>query len=141
MRAALLWTWYPAEIMDTKELLEQVKEGRISVEEAEGLLRREPFEDMGFAKLDSHRAVRSGFPEVIFCSGKPDPFLKEIYVRMYKENGEVFGTRASQHQYDLVRPLIPSLSYDPVSRILRTASIPVRFLSVRRRASGPCVSR
>ncbi len=105
--------------MDTKELLEQVKEGRISVEEAEGFLRREPFEDMGFAKLDSHRAVRSGFPEVIFCSGKPDPFLKEIYVRMYKENGEVFGTRASQHQYDLVRPLIPSLSYDPVSRILK----------------------
>ena len=55
--------------METRELLEQVKSGKISIEEAESYFKREPFEEMGYAKLDMHREVRSGFPEVIFCSG------------------------------------------------------------------------
>ena len=58
--------------METRELLEQVKSGKISIEEAESYFKREPFEEMGYAKLDMHRQVRSGFPEVIFCSGKAD---------------------------------------------------------------------
>ena len=53
--------------METRELLEQVKSGKISIEEAESYFKREPFEEMGYAKLDMHREVRSGFPEVIFC--------------------------------------------------------------------------
>ena len=65
--------------METREILELVKNGSMSVEEAEGHFRRQPFEDMGFAKLDLHRRMRSGFPEVIFCSGKTDEFLVNIY--------------------------------------------------------------
>ena len=52
--------------MDTREILELVQSGSMSIEEAEGHFRRQPFEDMGFAKLDRHRKIRSGFPEVIF---------------------------------------------------------------------------
>ena len=105
--------------MKTRELLELVKNGSLSVEEAEGYLRRQPFEDMGYAKLDLHRRVRSGFPEVIFCSGKPDEFLVNIYQRMAEKEGQAFGTRASAEQYELIRKVIPDIQYDPVSRILK----------------------
>lgn len=105
--------------MDTKTMLEQVKSGRVSVEEAEKYFRQAPFEELGYAKLDSHRKVRSGFPEVIFCSGKPDAFLQDIYKRLYDAEGEVFGTRADERQYGLVRQVIPEIQYDSVSHILK----------------------
>lgn len=105
--------------MGTKEILEKVKNGSMSVEEAEGHLRRQPFEEMGFAKLDTQRKIRSGFPEVIFCSGKPDEFLVSIYQRMVQAEGQAFGTRASVHQYELVKKVLPEIQYDPVSRILK----------------------
>ena len=105
--------------METREILELVRDGGMSVEEAEGHFRRQPFEDLGFAKLDLHRKTRSGFPEVIFCSGKPDAFLVSIYERMVKEEGRAFGTRAGEHQYEIGREVIPDIQYDPVSRILK----------------------
>ena len=105
--------------METREILELVKSGAMSVEEAEGRFRRQPFEDLGFAKLDRHREIRSGFPEVIFCSGKQDAFLLSIYQRMVEEEGQAFGTRASEQQYKLIREVLPEVQYDPVSRILK----------------------
>ncbi|MGN0711981.1 MAG: nickel pincer cofactor biosynthesis protein LarB [Anaerovoracaceae bacterium] len=105
--------------MDTIEILKKVKEGKISPEEAEGMLSRQPFEELGFAKLDYHRKIRSGFPEVVFCSGKPDEYLAEIYKRLYAENGEVFGTRASKEQAELIRRILPDIQYDEVSGILK----------------------
>ena len=110
--------------METREILELVKSGTMSVEEAEGHFRRQPFEDMGYAKLDMHRKMRSGFPEVIFCSGKPDEFLVKIYKRMAEADGQAFGTRASAHQYELVKKEIPDITYDPVSRILKLERTP-----------------
>ncbi len=110
--------------METREILELVRSGAMSVEEAEGHFRRQPFEDMGYAKLDMHRKMRSGFPEVIFCSGKPDEFLAKIYKRMAEADGQAFGTRASAHQYELVKKEIPDITYDPVSRILKLERTP-----------------
>ena len=55
--------------MEVREILEKFKEGEISLEDTEQSLRRAPFDEMGYAKLDMHRKLRSGFPEVIFCSG------------------------------------------------------------------------
>lgn len=77
------------------------------------------YEEYGYAKLDMERGRRCGFPEVIYCSGKPDEFLKNIYLRMYEANGEVFGTRATKQQYELVKTVIPEIEYDPVSKILK----------------------
>lgn len=105
--------------MEAREILEQVKAGTISIEDGEKFFKKQPFEEMGYAKLDSHREVRSGFPEVIFCSGKPDEYLVSIYEKMYEANGEAFGTRADARQYELVRKSIPGISYDEVSRILK----------------------
>ena len=52
--------------MEARNILEQVKNGQLSVKEAERYFKREPFEELGYAKLDSHREIRSGFPEVIY---------------------------------------------------------------------------
>lgn len=106
--------------MDTRKILEMVKYGGISIEEAEKYLKKEPYEELGnYAKLDSHREVRSGFAEVVFCSGKADKYLVEIYRRLYQDNGEVFGTRANEHQYELIRKVLPEVTYDEVSHILK----------------------
>lgn len=105
--------------MELRDMLKKVKSGEISVEEAERYFARKPFEDMGYAKLDMHREIRSGFPEVVYCSGKADEHLVCIFEKLYQENGEVLGTRASTQQYELVRQSIPEISYDEISRILK----------------------
>lgn len=105
--------------MSAKDVLEKLSRNEISVEEAEAYFRSEPFQEMGFAKLDTHRELRSGFPEVIFCQGKPDDYLVSIYEKMVAHDGRAFGTRASKEQYELVKAAIPDAIYDPVSRILK----------------------
>lgn len=105
--------------MDVRELLEQVRDGTVKVEEAQKTLKDLPYEDLGYAKLDHHRKLRSGFGETVFCQGKPDAYLLQIYKKFYERDGEVLGTRASQAQYELVRRDVPEVVYDPISRILK----------------------
>ena len=100
-------------------MLEQVKAGQLDIAEAEEKLKDLPYEDVGYAKLDHHRKLRSGFGETIFCQGKPDPYLKEIFLKFYERDGEVLGTRASKEQYELIRSLVPAAVYDPISRIVK----------------------
>ena len=100
-------------------MLEQVKAGQLDIAEAEEKLKDLPYEDLGYAKLDHHRKLRSGFGETIFCQGKPDPYLKEIFLKFYERDGEVLGTRTSQAQYELIRSLVPAAVYDPISRIVK----------------------
>ena len=109
---------------DIRSILQKVQDGIMTAAEAEQYLRPFPYgqrgyEEMGFAKLDTQRELRSGFPEVIFCAGKPDEYLVSIYCKMYEQNGEVFGTRASAQQYELVRRVLAQVQYDSVSRILK----------------------
>ena len=105
--------------METKEILQKVQSAELSVEEAQQLFRRQPFEEMGYAKLDTHRKIRSGFAEVIFCSGKADEHLLQIFGRLYEQDQEVFGTRATKDQYELIKSRYPMADYDPVSRIIK----------------------
>ena len=105
--------------MDVLKLLEDVKNDKVSLEEAAKELKELPYEDLGFAKLDHHRQIRSGFGEVVFCSGKSDEHLLRIYETFYKTDTEVLGTRASEHQYELVKELAVWLSVQPVRQILQ----------------------
>ena len=105
--------------MDVGKLLRQVKDGEVEISKAEELLKNLPYEEMGYAKLDFHRKLRTGFGETVFCQGKPDEFLIEIYQRIYERDGEVLGTRATKEQYELVKRRISQVVYDPVSRILK----------------------
>lgn len=104
--------------MTAKEVLEKVQTGQMSVDEADRFFQEKPYEDLGYARLDLHRATRSGYPEVVYCPGKEDAYLVEIFRKLFESNGKVLGTRASVHQADLVREALPEAEYDPVSRIL-----------------------
>jgi NCAIR mutase (PurE)-related protein len=104
--------------MDVRTLLEQVKNGKTSITHAEEILKKLPYEDLGFAKLDHHRTLRSGFGEVVFCQGKSDDQLVEIMKHLYEQDANVLGTRATREQYEKVREVLPAVEYDPTSRIL-----------------------
>ena len=105
--------------MDIRAMLEQVQAGEMPIAQAEQMLKDLPYEDLGFAKLDHHRKLRSGFGEVVFCAGKPDEYLVKIFQKFYEEDAEVMGTRASREQYELVKALVPEIVYDPISRIMK----------------------
>jgi pyridinium-3,5-biscarboxylic acid mononucleotide synthase len=105
--------------VEVYDILEKVKSGELSIEDAQLYLRREPFEEMGYAKLDTHRKIRSGFAEVIYCSGKTQQHLLQIFSRIYEQEGEVLGTRASMEQYELLLNEFPNVEYDSVSRIIK----------------------
>ncbi|MBE5977700.1 MAG: nickel pincer cofactor biosynthesis protein LarB [Paenibacillaceae bacterium] len=105
--------------MDIKEMLNLVKNGEMGVDEAQKMLKDLPYEDLGYAKLDHHRALRSGFGETVFCQGKPDEYLVQIYRKFVERDGEVLGTRATKEQFELVKEAVPEVTYDPISRILK----------------------
>lgn len=105
--------------MEIKEILGNLKENKLSIEQAEKEIKNNQYEDLGFAKIDHNRKERIGAAEVIFCQNKPDEFLSKIYNSIYKEDGEVLGTRASKEQYELVKKDIPNVEYDNISRILK----------------------
>lgn len=113
--------------METKEILEKVRSGEISVDTAEKFFRQKPFEDLGFAKLDTHREIRTGFGEVVFCSGKRDAHLKQIFQKLAEKEGNVLGTRASREQFELIRTLCPDAVYDPLARLVKVIRKPVEL--------------
>lgn len=77
------------------------------------------FEDLGFAKLDTGRKERTGFAEVVFCQGKEDSFLTQIFKKLFEQNGEVLGTRATPEQAELLRQTFPDIIYEKVSGIVK----------------------
>lgn len=105
--------------MDVNAILTGVKSGEMEIKEAEELLKKLPYEDLGYAKIDHHRKVRQGFEEVIYCQGKETEHLTGICRRMAKEHINVLGTRASGEQAAAVMAAVPDFVYDPVSRLLK----------------------
>ena len=110
--------------MEIRELLEKVQRREISTEMAEQYLKKQPFEELGFAKLDLHREVRTGFQEVVYCAGKQDAYLVSIFQKLYEKNGEVLGTRATAEQYALISKSFPQVQYDTISKILKIEEKP-----------------
>ncbi|MGA3089145.1 MAG: nickel pincer cofactor biosynthesis protein LarB [Terriglobales bacterium] len=86
-----------------RKLFEQVRKKQISPDDAVERLRHLPFEDLGFAKVDHHRALRQGMPEVIFSQGKTPAQVAGIFQRLAAHGGNVLATRASEEQYGAVR--------------------------------------
>ena len=79
-----------------KKLLEDVKSGKLSVEDAVLNLKKLPFEDLGFAKVDHHRNLRTGYPEVVFCQGKTVEQVKQIMSKLMEYDNNIMATRASR---------------------------------------------
>jgi pyridinium-3,5-biscarboxylic acid mononucleotide synthase len=109
------------------ELLEQIQKGETSPQEAIGQLSRLPFEDTGFAKIDHHRSLRLGLPEVIYAAGKTPEQVAEIFSRMAAAGGDVIATRAGLEAFDAVREVLPDAKYHFEARIIglrRTGAAP-----------------
>ncbi|AVX21890.1 MAG: nickel pincer cofactor biosynthesis protein LarB [Bacillota bacterium] len=107
--------------MDTNKLLnlfEQIRDGSISPEAALDQLRDLPFRDLGFAKLDFHRQLRQGFPEVIFGQNKTAKQLIRIFSHLKEHHGTVIATRVSRPKAEKVLSALPELTYHPQARCL-----------------------
>ncbi len=101
-----------------RALLEQVRSGEVPVDEASTRLRSLPFEDLGFAQVDHHRALRCGFPEVIFCTGKTDDQVAAIAERIVASGSDLLATRATPAMHEAVRTRCPSAEYHEAARTI-----------------------
>lgn len=99
-------------------LLEQVREGRVSVEQALQRMRRLPYENMGFARVDHHRSLQKGFPEVIYCPGKTIPQIVEIAHQLAVMGTPVLATRASPEVSSALRSAFPRAECHPEARLV-----------------------
>lgn len=89
-----------------RKLLEGIKSGEVTVDDGMKSLSSLPFEDLGYAKIDHHRAIRTGYPEVIFCQGKTIAQIRGIVERMMAhDDSNILGTRATAEAYEAVREL------------------------------------
>jgi NCAIR mutase (PurE)-related protein len=100
------------------EMLHRVSNGGLKPEEAMERLANLPYEEAGFAKIDHHRSIRNGLPEVIYAAGKTPAQVGEIFFRMAAMGGDVLATRADEAAYAAVKALVPEAQYHSVARIV-----------------------
>ena len=101
-----------------RKLLEQIKRGKLSPDEAVARLRHMPFEDLDFAKVDHHRRLRSGMPEVIFSEGKTPAQVAKIFKSMAEHGGNVLATRAGRDHFRAVKKAARSAAYHELARAI-----------------------
>lgn len=111
--------------MNIYKILERVKKEEISIEEAEKILKKLPYEDLEFAKLDHHRKSRVGYGEVVYCEGKTKEQTASVFYHLSVENDNILGTRASKEQYEMIKEQIPETDYDSLSKIVKVVRKPM----------------
>jgi len=111
-----------------KLLLQQVRDGQTDLESALDRLKTLPFEDLGYAKIDHHRCVRNGVPEVIYCEGKTIPQIKGIVEKISQHNINILATRANQDVFDGIQEVVPDCEYHGMARIVVVKPRPVEKL-------------
>jgi hypothetical protein len=105
-------------IKEVEKLLTDVKQGKTSVDDALEVLKNFPYTDLGFARIDHHREIRTGYPEIVYCAGKTIEQVKEIFRVMSERENNAVGTRASQEMYDAVKSIIPEAVYYKIAGII-----------------------
>ncbi len=101
-----------------RRLLQAVRRGTLSPDEAVQQLRHLPFEDLGFAKVDHHRVLRAGMPEIVFGQGKTPQQLAAIFTRLARLKTNVLATRASAEQFQAVEQALPRAEYFDLARAI-----------------------
>lgn len=105
-------------VKEVEQLLKDVKSGNTTVEDALNTLKNFPYTDLGFARIDHHREMRTGYPEIVYCAGKTVEQVREIFRVMAERENNVIGTRANQEMYDSVKSIINEAVYYPIARII-----------------------
>ncbi len=108
---------------ELEKLLKEVKNSKISIEEALEVLKNFPYTDLGFAKIDHHRELRTGYPEIIYCAGKSVEQVAEIFSIMSSREKNILGTRADETMYEAVRKIYPDAVYYREARIISIRKI------------------
>jgi NCAIR mutase (PurE)-related protein len=101
-----------------RQLLEAIQHGQTTVDEAMERLRQLPYEDLGYARLDLHRALRNAMPEVVLCEGKTIQQATTILEHLWQHHDRVMGTRVSPVIAEAILKKIPAAHYDPLSRLV-----------------------
>jgi NCAIR mutase (PurE)-related protein len=101
-----------------RELLKGVQQQEVGIDDALARLRGFPYEDLGFARLDSHRTLRKGFPEVIFCPGKTTEQIVQIVQRIRDRDGRALAARAETEVAEAVQRVVPDMTYHPAARMI-----------------------
>jgi NCAIR mutase (PurE)-related protein len=103
---------------EIEKILQQFKSGQIEIEEVLKKLKHFPYDDLGFAKIDSQRQLRKGFPEVIFCQGKALEQITKIAKRIKETRGKIVATRVTPEVYKEIKKIIPKVTYFKEARIV-----------------------
>ncbi|MDI6716200.1 MAG: nickel pincer cofactor biosynthesis protein LarB [Actinomycetota bacterium] len=103
---------------NVRQILEELKSGTLSVDEAYDRLRHLPFTDLEFAKVDNHRAIRKGFPEVIFCQGKTVEQIKDIAKTVLENADALMATRANEEVFAAIKSIEPGAIYHPQAGVV-----------------------
>jgi len=103
---------------EIEKILQQFKSGQIEIKEVLDKFKHFPYDDLGFAKIDSQRQLRKGFPEVIFCQGKTLEQIINIVKRMKETGGKIVATRATPEVYQEMKKIIPEVTYSKEARIV-----------------------
>jgi NCAIR mutase (PurE)-related protein len=101
-----------------RKLFEQVRKGKLTPDDAVARLRHLPFEDLGFAKVDHHRALRNGMPEVILGEGKTPAQVAGIFARLANQEGNILATRVSEKQFAAVKKKVRAVEYRDLARAI-----------------------
>lgn len=101
-----------------RKMLEDVKNGEVTIEEAVTELKKLPFEDIGFAKVDHHRNIRNGYPEVIYCQGKTLDQIKAIVKKLMDRDNNIMATRAGSEVYQAIKEVTEDAEYFEAARIV-----------------------
>lgn len=119
---------------DIKELLESVKQGKTDVEAALNQLRDLPFKDIGHTKIDVHRELRSGYPEVVYCPGKTVEQVVDIIKNMLTRDNNILATRAAEEMYNAVKKICKDAIFYTTARIIsirrKKVDIPKTYISI-----------
>ncbi len=100
------------------KLFQQVRNGDVAPDDAVEQLRHMPFEDLGFAKVDHHRRLRTGMPEVIFGQGKTPKQVAGIFLTLSKHGGNILATRATEGQFAAVKKKVRAARYHEAARAI-----------------------
>lgn len=103
---------------EIKNLLESVKNNEIDIDKAMKIIEDLPYKELGFAKIDNHREIRVGYPEVIYCEGKTTEQVVKIVEFMLTKNNNILATRATQEMYEEVKKICPESNYNPLGRTI-----------------------
>ncbi len=104
------------------KILEELSEGKISVSEAAEKLKYFPFSDLGFARIDHHREIRTGYPEIVFCESKTIEQVRDIFKHISDTGQNVIGTRATRDHFNAVHSIAPKAIWHQEARIISNIS-------------------